>query len=46
MKVSSGGGDPTPIFDCENRRTNEVNYDEVAFRKIVHGAVFSSGIAL
>ncbi len=33
MRVSRPGGPGTPIFDRENRRTNEVNYDEVLFRK-------------
>jgi SAM-dependent methyltransferase len=33
MKLSRPGGPVTPVFDRENRRTNEVNYDEVMFRK-------------
>ena len=33
MKILRPGGPETPIFDRENRRTNEVNYNEVLFRK-------------
>ncbi len=33
MNLSRRGGAVTPLFDRDNRRTNEVNYDEVMFRK-------------
>jgi hypothetical protein len=32
-RLDNPGQDITPIFDRENRRTNEVNYGEVLFRK-------------
>lgn len=33
MDMPSYGANSTPIYDSDNRRTDQVNYDEVAFRK-------------
>jgi 2-polyprenyl-3-methyl-5-hydroxy-6-metoxy-1,4-benzoquinol methylase len=33
MRLSGPGAPVTPVFDQENRRTEEINYDEVLFRK-------------